>query len=70
LPIVNTIATMVIKLSEKEAKNRENIAKAIARLQDGSYTNPYQASKATEAPIRYHGPQDDVLCSLKLIGPN
>ena len=43
---------MVTKLSEKEAKNRENIAKALAGLRDGTYTTPYKASKATGAPIR------------------
>lgn len=43
---------MVSKLSGKEARNRESIAKAIAGLQDGTYKTPHKASKATGAPIR------------------
>jgi hypothetical protein len=43
---------MVIKRSEKERQNHETIAKAMAGLQDGTYKTPYEASKATGAPIR------------------
>jgi len=43
---------MVVKLSEKEFKNRETIAQAMAGLQDGTYKTAYEASKATGAPIR------------------
>jgi len=43
---------MVTKLSEKEAKNHERIAKALAGLRGRTYMTPYKVAKATRAPIR------------------
>ena len=43
---------MVTKLSEKQVKNHDITAKALAGIKDGTYKTAYEASKETGAPLR------------------
>ena len=43
---------MVTKLSAKQATTRESVIEAIAGINNGTYSSPYTASKATGAPVR------------------